>query len=106
MPERRENFRDQLVAASLKPGVGYVEAAVYTHFRDQLVAASLTQLGKVALIGDIEPSPGHSFCESKLMATRRSGAASERPHRTATYAVVQNARAREGSFNFGKAAQL
>jgi hypothetical protein len=36
------------------------------------------------------------------MATRRSTAASERSHRTATYAVVHDAAMRDGNFHFGR----
>ncbi len=54
------------------------------------------------LVRDIAPSPGHSLCESKAMATRRSSAAPERPHRTATYAVVHGANVRDERFHFGR----
>jgi hypothetical protein len=36
------------------------------------------------------------------MATRRSSAAPQRPPRTAPYAVVRDANAREDRFNFGR----
>ena len=45
---------------------------------------------------------GTPFMSAKSMATRRISAATERPHRTATYAVVRDANARDERFNFGR----
>jgi hypothetical protein len=81
-------------------------AAVYAVANRQLPLEFATKFAtegpRTTLVRDIAPSPGHSLCESKAMATRRSSAAPERSSQTATYAVVRDANVRDGNFNFGR----
>ena len=47
LTDRRRQFRDQLIAASLKPDLAPSRDDLAAEFRDQLIAASLKRLSNV-----------------------------------------------------------